>query len=99
MSQELDQTNTRLLGKLQETHDLWSIRSDLEEISEEWNQSNKRLQAVFQSTFPNTWDDDKTAEVTTLTKAYHKYKKEYVKHLSFDREEGNLSKYLFGDVH
>ena len=37
-------------------------------------------------------EDQEVYEVKSFTKAYHKYKKEYVKHLSFNPKEENLSK-------
>ena len=38
---------------------------------------------------------DETRDIETLTKAYHRYKREYVKHIYFDPWGGeNLSKYL-----
>ena len=94
LSQELGESNTRLLDKLQVNVDL-----GVQTVLEDWKEGNARLQATFQNMFPNTWSDEKVDDVMALTEAYHKYKKEYVKHLSFDREEGNLSKYLFVDVH
>ena len=65
---------------------------ELGTVVEDWKEGNARLQATIQNMFPNTWSDDKVDDVMALTAAYLKYKKEYVKHLSFDREEGNLSK-------
>ena len=41
--------------------------------------------------FP-TLPDEKVDGVKSLTESYHKYKKKYVKHLSFNPEEENLSK-------
>ena len=35
--------------------------------------------------------DEKVDEVKSFTESYHKYKREYVKHLSFNPEEENLS--------
>ena len=87
LSQELGQSNTRLFDRLKGHLDL-----ELETVVEDWKQGNARIQATFQNMFPNTWSDEKVDDVMALTEAYHKYKKEYVKHLSFDREEGNLSK-------
>ena len=56
----------------------------------QWNQGYKRSNAVFQQKlFPNMRDDE--INVDTLTKMYHKYKTEYVKHLSFDPKEDQLS--------
>ena len=62
-------------------------------LSEEWSQDIKNLQATFLQMFPSTWEDDETFDdVMKMTKAYHNYKKEYVKHLSFASNEENLSK-------
>ena len=53
-----------------------------------WSKGDKRSNAVFQQQlFPR--DDENNVE--TLTKMYHKYKTEYVKHLSFDSKEDKLS--------
>ena len=41
--------------------------------------------------FP-TLADVKVDEVKSFTESYHKYKREYVKHLSFNPEDENLSK-------
>ena len=49
--------------------------------------SKERLQQMF-STFTKEEEDG----VKSLTESYHKYKREYVKHLSFNPEEENLSK-------
>ena len=35
--------------------------------------------------------DEKVNEVKSFTESYHKYKREYVKHLSFNPEQENLS--------
>ena len=66
-------------------------------LSEEWIQDNKNLQATFLQMFPNTWEHGETSDdvLMKLTKAYHKYKMEYVKHLSFAPEEENPGKYMF----
>ena len=49
--------------------------------------SKERLQQLF----PNLIEEE-DAGVKSFTESYHKYKKEYVKHLSFNPEEENLSK-------
>ena len=36
--------------------------------------------------------EEEENEVKSLTESYHKYKREYVKHLRFDPEDENLSK-------
>ena len=42
--------------------------------------------------FPNISADENTDDVKLLTKAYHKYKEEYVKHIYFNPEGARLSK-------
>ena len=88
----MDKSNSRLLEKLQEGAD-YRTRSNLKALSEEWSQDNKNLQATFLRMFHSTWEDDGMSDdVMKMTKAYHNYKKEYVKHLSFAPNEENLSK-------
>jgi len=94
LSKGMDKSNSRLLDKLHESAD-YRTRLNLETLSEEWSQDNKNLQATFLQMFPNTWEDDGTFDdVMKLTKAYHNYKKEYVKHLSFAPNEGNMTTLL-----
>ena len=38
--------------------------------------------------------EEKVDDVIKLTKAYHMYKRKYVKHISFNSKEENLSKAL-----
>ena len=56
-----------------------------------WSQSEskERILVALQQMFPTT-ADEKVDEVQSLTEIYHKYKREYVKHLSFNPEEENL---------
>ena len=66
----------------------------------EWrgNEFKEDFDAFLQQIFP-TSIEEKTDEVKTLTEIYHKYKREYVKHLSFNADNENLSKsilYLSG---
>ena len=49
------------------------------------------LDIALQQMFPNS-ADEKGDEVKSLTVEYHKYKREYVKHLVFNPEEENLSR-------
>ena len=49
--------------------------------------SKERLQQMFPASA-----DEKVDGVKSFTESYHKYKKEYVKHLGFNPKEGNLSK-------
>ena len=51
------------------------------------------LDIALQQMFPNS-ADEKGDEVQSLTEKYHKYKREYVRHLVFNPEEENLSKCL-----
>ena len=44
--------------------------------------------------FP-TLADEKVDEVKSFTESYHKYKREFVKHLGFNPEEENLSMRIF----
>ena len=47
--------------------------------------SKQRLQQMFPA-------DEEEDGVKSFTKSYHKYKRQYVKHLSFNPKEENLSK-------
>ena len=59
-----------------------------------FSDSNKeRLHATFKQMFP-TYEEKKVDEVKSLTESYHKYKREYVKHLSFSPDTDNLSKFI-----
>ena len=55
--------------------------------------SKEFLYVALQQMFP-TSSGEKVDEVKALTESYHKYKMEYLKHLSFDPEDESLSKYL-----
>ena len=57
------------------------------------NESKDRMIAALQKIFP-ALAESKLDYVTRLTETYHKYKREYVKHLSFDPNNGNHSKFL-----
>ena len=61
-----------------------------------WNQKESRdhLFVALQEMFPAS-TEEKLDEVQSVTESYHKYKREYVKHLSFNPEEDNLSKCFF----
>ena len=61
-------------------------------MTEELGRDNKRFLDVFQQMFPNISADENTDDVKLLTKAYHKYKEEYVKHIYFNPEGARLSK-------
>ena len=54
-------------------------------------ESREHLYQVLQQLFPII-ADVRVEEVKSLTESYHKYKSEFVKHLSFNLEQENLSK-------
>ena len=58
---------------------------------QELGQGSKRVGAFFQQRFPNFLANDESGDDSSLTKAYNSYKRKYVKHLSFNPEEENLS--------
>ena len=53
------------------------------------DQSKENLLDALQQLFPSSEE----AKVEELTKSYHKYRKEYVKHLIFNPNYPNLSKW------
>ena len=53
-------------------------------------ESRDHLYAALQEMFPAS-TEEKEDKVQSLTGIYHKYKREYVKHLSFNPEEEILS--------
>ena len=55
------------------------------------DKSKENLLDALQQLLPSSEE----AKVGELTKSYHKYKREYVKHLSFNPKEENLSKCIF----
>ena len=73
--------------------------SDLETLTEEiyhgvksWEKGSKeRLQTTLQQMFLTSADEE-VDDVKSLTESYHKYKREYVKHLGFNPDSENLSK-------
>ena len=54
-------------------------------------ESKERFLAALQQ-MSATSEDEKVDDVKSLTKKYHKYKRKYVKHLSFNPEEKKYSK-------
>ena len=74
--------------------------SDLQALTEEiydgvkhWEEgSQERLHAVLQQMLPTSADDE-VDDVKSLTESYHKYKREYVKHLGFNPKNKNLCKW------
>ena len=71
----------------------WIYISGFQTISQELSQGKERIEAVLQKMFSNTTADG-NVDVEKLTTAYHKYKRKYVKPLSFAPNEENLSKYM-----
>ena len=61
---------------------------------QETDQGVKRIEAVIQQMFPSSSTNEEVGNVKALTEAYHNYKREYVKHLSFTPEGENLSKFI-----
>ena len=53
--------------------------------------SKERLFAALEQMFPIS-AEEKINRVKSLTESYHKYKGEYVQHLSFNPDNKNLSK-------
>ena len=54
-------------------------------------ESKERLFAALEQMFPIS-AEEKINRVKSLTESYHKYKEEYVQHLSFNPDNKNLSK-------
>ena len=65
------------------------MESDTQYVREwqEWSQGNEGTDVAIQELYQNPSADDKILDITSLTKAYHNYKRDYVK-----RRE-NLSKF------
>ena len=61
-----------------------------------WEQAEKRehLQATLYEMFPIS-AHERGVDVELLTERYLNYKMEYVKHLAFNPEEQNFSKFFF----
>ena len=60
----------------------------------EWGQGSKRIEAVFQEMFPTSSSEDGTL---IFSETYRKYKRNYVRHLSFNPENQNLSMVIYID--
>lgn len=59
------------------------------------HESKDKMIAALKQMFPTlALAEKKVDEVTRLTEVYHKYKRKFVKHLSFNPEENDTSKYL-----
>ena len=57
-------------------------------------QGKRRIDAAFQESSSSSSANEDVVNVIALTKAYHEYKREYVKQLVFTPKEENLSKYI-----
>ena len=55
-------------------------------------EQKERLSVALQRMLSTSSADEKIDEVKSLTESYHKYKREYVKHLGFNPDNKNLSK-------
>ena len=55
-------------------------------------ESKERLSAALQLMLSTSAVDEKIDKVKSLTESYHKYKREYVKHLGFNPDNENLCK-------
>ena len=56
-------------------------------------ESQERLNVALQQMFP-TSTDGKADKVGLVSDSYHKYKRKYVKHLFFNPDNENLSKFF-----
>ena len=106
MTQELSQYSENLEGLLQQLdrRDPRRLKGGLESFLKKWldisglqeaDQGIKRIDALLQKIFQSSSPTEKVDNVKTLTDAYHKYKMEYVKHLSFTPEGETLGKFIF----
>ena len=55
-------------------------------------ESKERLSIALQRMLSTSAVDEKIDPVKSLSESYHKYKREYVKHLGFNPDNGNISK-------
>ena len=71
------------------------MESDTQYVREwqEWSQGNEGTDAAIEELYQNPSVDEKILDITSLTKAYHNYKRDYVKHISFHPTGENLSKF------
>ena len=53
----------------------------------------ERIRTFLQQMLPTSADEE-VDDVKSLTESYHKYKREYVKHLGFNTNNENLSEYF-----
>ena len=57
----------------------------------EGSQGNEGIDEEIQQLFKKSSTDDEIADIMSVTKAYHNYKRDYVKHLSFNPHAENSS--------
>ena len=73
------------------------MAKELSRVSKRFGQDITYLNSVLQQMFPNSLSNGKTDDLRAFTKAYHNYKRKYVKHLSFTPDGEFLSKYTLGE--
>ena len=66
------------------------LTQELSQLKDVKSESKERLYVALQRMLTSAVDG-KIDKVKSLTESYHKYKREYVKHLSFNPNNENLS--------
>ena len=76
--------------------DLHKLTQELSHGLKRWllSDSKERLQQMFPT---STKEEEDGLE--SLTESYHKYKREYVKHLNFNPKDEDLSKCILDDAY
>ena len=69
------------------------IDSGFQKMLQKIGEDDELLQSL-QDLLLSSSRDEKVEDESKLTKAYHNYKRKYVKHLSFNPKEENLSKVI-----
>ena len=70
----------------------YTLTQELTDGVKYWNNDeHKERIAALRLMFPNLADQNKDI-VKSITAKYHKYKRDYVKHMSFNPDDENLSK-------
>ena len=73
----------------------YTLTQELTDGVKYWNNDeHKERIAALRLMFPNLADQNKDI-VKSITAKYHKYKRDYVKHMSFNPDDENLSKCYF----
>ena len=67
------------------------LTQELSQLKDVKSESKERLYVALQRMLTSAVDG-KIDKVKSLTESYHKYKREYVKHLGFNPDNENLSK-------